>query len=463
MKKDIGNTLLTVLIVLLTLSMLTLMVFYAASNVETSKSTESFDKLWIVQDYEETAFSVFDSSLCTPELIAYKQDGAAAGAIVSDEELSSTIYSILSDVIFDVFGNESICVSRDIDPELTASELADASSYIYFEYGADIPYPCIFALSSNENTVEMSMCANGDIAYISKLGLILQNNADGSAYYSCVAFDSHKNAYRFKHADDSPYLLESSDLIHLDAYAHEFEPAALVLNESGIGSLELVFGEISYLPIRASSGTGFLGLDDSKTSASFLELFEINPEKINSYTERDGTAVFIGTDERLTVSSDNIVRFTCSQGSLPLKKILGYTPSKKSAFSLFDMLKASDIMIDRFRLAYPEYIGKSAQIKLTGVYKDTDRDGAPVLEYSYFYNGTLIDTPTAFRFVFDSDGITEMSINLTGFTVMADKRVTLSKKTVYERVSENTDKQVRIRPLYNDSADGLYLIDWAIY
>lgn len=463
MKKDIGNTLLTVLIILLTVSMLTLTVLYAANNVETSKSTESFDKLWIVQDYEETAFSVFDSSLCTPELIAYKQEGAGAGAIVSDEEFSSTIYSILSDVILDVFGSESICVSRDVDPEITASELASASSYIYFEYGADIPYPCIYALSSNENTVEMSMCATGDVAYISKLGLILRNDADGNTNYSCVAFDSQKNAYRFKHADDSPYILESSDLIHLDAYSHEFEPATLILSEADAGSLELVFGEISYLPIRASIGTDFLGLEDSKTSASFLELFEINPEKMNSYTERDGTAVFIGTDERLTVSSDNMVRFTCSEGSLPLKRILGYTPSGKSAFSLFDMLKAADIMIERFRLAYPEYIGKSAQIKLTGVYKDTELDGAPVLEFSYFYNGMLIDTPTAFRFVFDSDGITEMSINLTGFTVMADKRVTLSKKTVYERVSENTGEHVRVRPLYNNSGNGLYLIDWAIY
>lgn len=453
---------LNLVIVILTFSMIALMILYTLGNIDSADNGESFDKLWIVQDYEETAFSVFNNALTIPTIIAYKQPSEATRAVISDEELASTLYSILSDVILDVFGNKSVCRVQD-DTEASASELLNADSYLLFEYGADIPYPYIYALSSNMTSVNASMCAVGEFAYVSKIAFILNTKEDGSVEYSCLAFDSNCNTYRFEHSDASPYLLENSDIIHLDAYASNFEEVRLVSTGNVGSGFEVLYGSVGYYPLKASAGMDFLQLESSGVISSFLELFEMNPEKVNNYVERDGTTIFIGSDERLKVSTDGNVIYESSGEPILLKNILGYTPSQKSSYSIFDMLKASDIMIENFRAAYPEYVGKSAQIKLSGVYKNADKE--PVLEYSYFYNGTLIDTKCAFRFTFDSNGITELCINFTGFTVMADKRVTLPKKNVYERICERLAAPADIRPIYtaSEDGDGLYLIDWALY
>lgn len=477
MKKKISDIILNVIIAVLTFSMLALLLLYAARSATVkSADSEVFDKLWIVQDYEDTAFASFTDSLCTPELIAYKQPEKNTGVSVANEELTSTVYAVLSDMVIDVFGAGSVCISEGVEYNSAVRKVTDSDSFIFFEYSADIPFPYIYAFSSAQSSVDMSMCANG-VVYISKIAFLLEENENGIADYVCFAFDSDKNAYRFEHADGSPYTLQTSDKIHLDAYYESFDDAEFLTNTDidspNSDSLELIYGTLSYSSIQASSSVSFLALDNSDASATFLELFELNPEKLNSYVERDGTTVFIGTDERLTVSPDKTVEFTSADEAIPLNKILGYTPSSKGSYTLFDMLKATDLMINRFRAAYPEFIGKSAQIKLTGVYKNESTGGNPVFEYSYFYNDVRIDTGLAFRFVFNSDGICELTINLTGFTVMSEKRVTLSKKTAFNRIllkltdiSEPQAEEKRahaVRPLYTDSGEGLYKIVWAMY
>ena len=476
MKKKISDIILNVIIAVLTLSMLTLLLLYAARSATVqSADSEVFDKLWIVQDYEDTAFASFTSSLCTPELIAYKQSEKDAGISVANEELTSTVYSVLSDMIIDIFGADSVCISEGIEYSSAVRTVTDSDSYIFFEYSADIPFPYIYAFSSAQSSVDKSMCANGAV-YISKIAFLLEENENGNTSYICYAFDSENNAYMFEHADGSPYTLQTSDKIHLDAYYESIDNAEFLANtdidSTDSDSLEFIYGTLSYSPIQSSNSISFLSLDNGDASAAFLELFELNPEKLNSYVERDGTTVFIGTDERLTVSPNKTVEFTSDDEAIPLNKILGYTPSNKGSYTLFDMLKATDVMINRFRTAYPEFIGKSAQIKLTGVYKDAV-GGNPVFEYSYFYNGVRIDTGLAFRFVFNSEGICELSINLTGFTVMSEKRVTLSKETAFNRIllkltdiSEPQAEEKRahaVRPLYTDSGEGLYTIVWAMY
>ncbi len=465
MKRKIGNIILNLIITALVISMLSLMLLYTESRTAANSSDkEPFDKLWIVGDYDDTSFSVFNSSLCTPELIAYKQEGSEAGALIADEEMISTLYSVLSDTVLDVFGEKSVCVSQDVDYISAVRELISAQSYILYEYSADIPFPYIYALASKQSTVDTSTRASGRSVYISRLALILSKADDGSTIYSALAFDSRGNAFRFKREDDLPYVLPSSDMIHLDAYSTSFDKAEFVANlkEDNMLSAELIHSSISYSPLQKIQSTSFLGLNDEAMSAEFILLFELNPEKLNSYVERDGTTVFIGTDERITVSPDNMIRYSSSNEYMPLNKILGYTPGKKGSYTLFDMLKATDILINRFCSAYPSHIGKNASIKLTGVYRDSVSD-CPVFEYSYFYNGIRIDLPCAFRFSFTADGIKELTVNAVGFTMLSDKQVTLSKNTVFNRVSSKLDGNISLRPVYTPDKNGIFYVDWAAY
>ncbi len=468
-KIRISDFILNLIISILILSMLTLTVLYAIENTtERDSDSKVFDNLWITQDSEDSAFSVFDISYCTPKLIAYKQPGNDPVATYFDSALTSTLYSVLSDAILDIFGSDSVCVSAEVDYPVAAKEVLESDSYILFEYNSDLPYPYIYALTSAQSSVDTSMCAQGLPVNISKIVLLLSQNENGKTIYSCYGFDSKYNAYKFMHSDNSPYNLQQADKIYIDAYADSLDTVSFLSesksdNESLL-SLEIIHGAFDYSPLVESSDIGMLKLDTEQSAATFLELFEINPEKINTYTDRDGSTVFIGTDERLSVSSGKIIEYTAENSPIPLKQILGYIPGQSNSFSLFDMLKATNIFISDIRSLYPELIGKSADIKLTGIYKtseDEDDIAKPVFEYSYFYNGIKIDTDPAFRFVFDASGICKLNINISGFSPEGEKSVTLSKETVYKRLINTLDNVNITYPVYAVNDFGIYHIKWA--
>ena len=466
MKKKFSDLILNLIIALLTASMIVLLLMYAGQSADNDRSElKVFDKLWIIGDYDESAFSALTSSLCTPELIAYKQEGSAPKALYGDEETISTVYSVLSDIVLDVFGSDSVCITDNVDASALTHELVNAQSYILYEYSADIPFPYIYALATGESSVDTGSRASGKAVYISKLALILSQGEDQSIYYKPIAFDSKGNAYRFEKKDKSSYLLPGSDIIHLDAYASSFEQVSFYTSaQNGSLSTEIMHPSISYSPLSANSSSAFLALENEITKAAFLELFNLNPEKLNSFVERDGTTVFIGTDERLSVSSDGVIDFSSDDEPIALNTILGYTPGKNNSYSLFDMLKATDLLISRFKTAYPEHIGKNASIKLTGVYRgDDDYKDHPIFEYSYFYEGMRINAEPAFRFAFTANGVSAIRINSIGFTPLSERRSTLSKDTVFERIALRFSDDISVRPIYTLSDNGVYELEWAAY
>jgi hypothetical protein len=128
------------------------------------------------------------------------------------------------------------------------------------------------------------------------------------------------------------------------------------------------------------------------------------------------------------------------------------------------MLKATDLLISRFKSAYPEHIGKNASIKLTGVYRGSgEYNDHPIFEYSYFYEGMRIDTEPAFRFIFSANGVSAIRINSLGFAPLAERRSTLSKDTVFDRIALRFSDDISVRPIYTLSETGVYELEWAAY
>ena len=467
-KKKISDILLNIVICILTLSMLTMTVLYAKQKATQNNSdTQTFDNLWIVNDFEESAFSLFDISYSVPTLIAYKETGKAAGATVFDSGLTSALYSALSDSIVDIFGQNSVCISENVQYADAVNELLSADSYILFEYSCALPFPYLYALCSAQSNVDISMCAGGEVADISRLALILSQGENGETYYTCYGFDFKNNACRFEHVDNSPYILQASDKIYIDAYSESFERIDLVKTGDDEPSVQMLYGSFGYSLLDETSDISMLRLGDEQSTTAFLKHFEINPEKANRYTDADGTTVFISTDERLAVTSGKIIEYTCEKGGIPIKKVLGYTPGKKSSFSLFDMLKATNIFISEIRLPYPQLMGKSADIKLSAIYKTQAEGDAQaskaVFEYSYFYNGVKIDTAPAFYFEFSANTIQKIQINISGFSTSSEKNVLLPKATAYNRISQELGTFKRISPLYSPDDTQLYNIKWAVW
>ncbi|MBE6606474.1 MAG: hypothetical protein E7635_05515 [Ruminococcaceae bacterium] len=470
LKKRISDVILNLIITVLILSMLTLTVLFAVRSISQGEdNNRTFDKLWIVQDVEETAFSVFDISFCTPELIVYKQPGETPRASVYDSALTATLYSVLSDAVLDVFSSQSVCISKGIDYTSAVNEVLSADSFILFEYSNALPYPYIYALTSAQSSADISMCAQGSGESILTLVLLLSKNESSETVYRCYGFDDQNNAYSFEKKDRTLYKLQASDKIYIDAYSYSLQTIDFISKDGNTfktPSLDIANPSFSYFPLDVSADINMLKLNSEDSAQAFFKLFEINPEKVNAYVEKDGSTVFIKPGERLSVSSDNTIEYTSETGSIPMKKILGYVPGQSGSFTLFDMLKATNVFISKVRTSYPELMGKGADIRLTGVYKSVQDNSdliKPVFEYSYFYNGIRVDTKPAFYFVFNSEGICELKINISGFVPVSGKSVALPKITVYNRLKNSLESTTLLRPVYSKDKTGLYHIKWASF
>lgn len=456
MRKRIISLATDMLIVLLTVSMLFLAYLYAAKNVTSSKDDSSdFDRLWIVDDGDGRAFKVFDTSLCTPMSIAYKDAGKDAGILIGDGDLTLTLYAVLSDLVLDVFGNTSICTKAENTTAVT-DEILASDSYLYIEYANDLPFPFIYALSSGKSSVDRTQVASGENAYLSRLFMLLKTDTEGKCTYKTYAFDRVGNAYSFTRADRKDYVLNNADKVHLDAYSDVFINAELS-RDTASDAADITYGSILYSQVTCDTEISYPGFSTENGKASFLDIFEMNSEKAGSYIDVDGNTVFIGSDVRLSVSASGNISYTSESEPIFLKELLGYSPVSKGEYSMFDMLKATNIFVERIVSAYPTLSSSEADIKLSSVYKN--ESGMPVFEYAYYFEGIRINTDTAFSFTFDTNGIRYLDINLCRFNTVGEKQATLPKRVVSKRTAK-LGRENLILPTYNESNEGIYDIAW---
>ncbi len=465
MKKGLSGLLLDILIILLSISMLNLVFMHATRSItDPSDKQPIFDNLWIIQGANTSSFAAFDSSMCMPDTIAYKQSGMEPGAVFGNAELLKTVYSVLSNVITDVFGNESIATRLEEDLNSVYNTVVSADSYIFFSYSAELPYHCIYAFASGSNSVTYDMCSKSESFYISDIALLLEETPKGVAY-RCLAFDRNGNAYEFFKEDGSIYILPGSDIAHIDAYAESFSKvefaasSATPFDNVSPYPLDILYGSLEFSKLSPIFSVSEFELDDQDTTKTLLDIFDINPEKINTYTEPSGTTVFIGTEDRLEISSDGYIKFTNINSPIEIKEIIGFSPSKINTYTAFDMLKAINVIINELTDLYPNYFGGAASPKLTSVYKDLS--GRSVFEYSYYIGGVRINTEPAFKFIFTSNGLTELTADAQAYEQTAEKSATLPKGIVYERLSgiNGLSPDFIVTPIYTKSGETL-TINW---
>lgn len=456
MRKRIISLATDMLIVILTISMLFLAYLYAAKSVTPIKNNSSeFDKLWIVDDGDGIAFTAFDTNLCTPLSIAYKASDKDAGILIGDADLTLTLYAVLSDVVLDIFGNTSVCTKAE-DTATAINEILASDSYLYIEYANDLPFPFIYALSSGKSSVDKTQVASGESAYVSRLFMLLETNDKGECLYKTYALDRDGNAFSFVRSDKKDYILNNADKVHLDAYSDVFINASLS-RDTASDAPDIMYGSILYSQVIANKEIYYTGLDTESGKASFLDIFEMNSEKTGSYIDVDGNTVFIGSDVRLSVSTNGNISYTSESEPILLKELLGYSPVSKGEYSMFDMLKATNIFIERITSSHPTLSSSESDIKLSAVYKNDD--GMPVFEYGYYLEGIRINTKSAFSFTFDANGIRYLDINLCRFNTTGENLATLPKSTASMRTAELGRESIII-PVYSESTPGIYDIAW---
>ena len=465
MKKGLSGLLLDFIIILLCISMLNLVFMHAARSInDTSGKEQIFNDLWMIQGYDGNSFASFDFAMCLPDSISYKQSGKQASAVVGDNELMKTVYSVLSNVITDIFGSDSVANRFDGDINTVYNKVASADSYVFFSYATELPFPCIYAFSSGSSNVTYEMSAKSDAFYVSDVALLL-DTSQKEVTYRCFAFDRHQNVYEFTRADGTQYVLPGADIAHIDAYSEDFTNVDFAMNRKAdfdklsLFPLDILYGSLDYSYLNKTFAVSELELSDTAVAKKFLEIFDINSEKTNTYSEDDGTKVYIGTDDRLEITSDGLIKFTNTNSPIEIKEIIGFSPSKINSYTAFDMLKTASVIINKLSDLYPSHFGGNATPKLTSIYKDSD--GRYVFEYSYYISGFRINTEPAYKFVFTSSGLTELSADASSYEETSQKSATLPKALVYERLNEIGASTItsRITPIYTLSGDTIK-INW---
>ncbi len=465
MKKGLIGILLDLIIVVLSLCMLNLVFMHAARSISNSdEDTPSFNDLWIIQGFDDSALSAFDPSTCLPDIIVYKQPKSAPRAVYNDTELKKTVYSVLSNVITDIFGSGSLAQKIDGDTNTFYESVASAESYLLFSYASELPYPCIYAFSTNSNTVSYENCSRSESFYVSDIALVLEDTEDGLSY-KCFVFDRHGNVYEFSREDGKNYVLPGADRAHIEAYAEKFKKVEIAINSENLKNsasifpLDVLTDGFECSELSSSFSVSGLELDDDATLKELLDIFDINAEKINKYSEADGTTVFIGTDDRIEITSDGKFIFTNANSPIELKEITGFSTSKFDGYTAFDMLKSINVINAKLKELYPSYFGGSALPKIISVYKDSD--GRTVFEYSYYTDGIKIGLEPSMRFVFTSKGLTEVSADITSYEQTSVRFATLPKLTVYNRLSllSPLHSGASLTPIYVKT-DDKYAINW---
>ena len=465
MKKRLSGIMLDILIILLSISMLNLVFMHATRSIsDASDKQPIFDDLWIIQGDSNSSFTTFDSSMCLPDIIAYKQSGQVPYAIMGNSELLKTVYSVLSNLITDIFGKESIAIKLDENTASAYNTVVNSDAFIFFSYPSELPYHCIYAFSSGNNAVTYDMCSKTDPFYISDIAFLLEESSNGVTY-KCIAFDRNGNSYEFKNENGNDYVLPASDIAHIDAYSESFKQVKFAassptfLDKSSYHPIDILYGSIEFSKLSPIFNISDFELKNQSVKKQLLDIFDINPEKINTYTDPNGTTVFIGTDDRLEISFDGRLIFTNANSPIEIKEIIGFSPSKINTYTVFDMLKASNVIINELTDLYPNYFGGAANTKLTAVYKNSD--GNSVYEYSYYIGGVRIGTTPAFRFVFTSNGLAELTADASSYEQTTEKSATLPKETVYERLnlSNQLSTTTLITPIFTKSGATL-TINW---
>ncbi len=465
MKNKLTGILLDLIIILLSACMLWLVFMHAARAISSSEDGKPrFNDLWIIQGYDNGMLAEFDSSMCLPDTIVYKQPKSSPRAVYNDTELKKTVYAVLSNVISDIFGAESIANKISGDVEAFYSTVTNADSYLLFAYASELPYPCIYAFSTGSNTVSYESCSRSESFYVSDIALIL-NDTDDEITYKCFVFDKAGNAYEFSREDGDEYILPAADRAHIEAYAEKFSKVQIALNNESFfdgttpAPLDILYGGFEYSTLSPVFSISGLGLEDQATVKELLDVFDINIEKVNTYNEADGTTVFIGTDDRLEISSDGRINFTNSSSPVDLKEISGFSSGGGEGYNTFDMMKSVNVIIAKLKDIYPNYFGGDASPKLVSVYKDSS--GRSVFEYSYYINGVRINLTPSLKFVFASTGLTEFAADITAYEQNAERYATMPKTTVYNRLSliRPLPSGSTVFPVYIKSED-TYNISW---
>ena len=394
----------------------------------------------------------------TPAFIGYNLDGSATG-VYANAEAARDLYGSLSEILACVLGSGYECRIQEPDSgERLWNNCVRNSSYLYIRYHGSLPHHAIYALASGAKAAGRSQSASGDIVCISELFLLPQETAEGTYIFSAVSRSSDGviAVFEGKVKGEEPDF-NLSEIMAYDGNRY-FQHYDFLTNYKGTGSDNAFSYPLMYTAddqrhyVITLRGTTVILEEDTASypititgkhpsdSASYTEILRVlqyNPDKLNSYTENDGTVICIDDrgNTRLTTDSRVIYTDTGEQDGILLSDFLGYE-SYSGQYNLCEQLRATERALEELSNRAGNVFGGEANAILFDMYSGGE---TVTVRYAYAYDNIMLTDETGnpiYAASFTMNGQRMLRIELCLLTVEAgETRVkNLPQRWTYEKL-----------------------------
>jgi len=500
----------TILLVVLFVSVIVLSGMYIVtlnrsgivSRDNVSRDDITFEKLWTVQD--DAGSENVLSGIVMPQFMGFKtaEQRSPVGVSVGEKYLKE-LYKKAGLYLYYAFGNGAdIRKIPDAESEMFWLSLIHSDDYIYIRYHQAIPHQLIQASGGDSAGMGYSEYnrTEGSIVYVKDLFILPLSGVEGASDES----ESHSYEIAVRDSDDSVYIFtpqkKLSDGEESGAAAYPYPGIDFALNEV-VRILITAYGEgmqgyhFAYsngddravyadklttvtemgIPLRkisAEKNGGRLIYSNAGNFEQIVRIFNFNPDKINTYSEAKNTNIYVETHGSLKIAEDRLT-YTARNGvGIPMSDFIGYSHSGSDG-DIYDMVRAAQKFIESVRNINANYVGKDADMYISGVYKKDDKI---VIEYSYYLDNVKIELDEKeYALSIESDGYNITHVDL--FTLSVDAAAadtTLSytqkwaiKRHLSDRISEGGEnEQIRVndvRLVYSAiSGEDYILPNWRI-
>jgi hypothetical protein len=430
------------------------------------------DTLLILKQGGTAVPDTFDISFITPEFIGFNFPNGIIG-ITCNDEITRDVYLSASDYIKYIFGNNYIC-EKTISGEAEWKACLTGDNYIYIKYPASLPSDVIYTFF-NSKSIAYNAGSSNDIVFIREMFLMFDYYGEDLYGIHAVTRDDNGNVavfdYNYNNKEPRQYFKIDNILSYYgNSLFYGFEFAE---NNKSISNYTLPLNDTTIIlnkniTAREISVTHRLGeLFQGTPADSILKQFGYNPDKVIPYPDPDGTIVYVENHGVLRIQPDNTISYkaTGDNGGIDISNYLSYG-SYNGNYNIFEIIKATGIIIDSIRKTDNRLLGGDAGLRL---YDMSYKDKCLTINYSYYLDNIIIlnadsDIINACRFTVKNNKITEIYIKSISISNSAYKKMNYPELWMLDKIGRviksSSSGDMRLAYLLNTDEDGTYSTEW---
>jgi len=361
----------------------------------------------------------YDRSLVMPEAVCIGNSGNMYGCL-SDSGTLYDIYSVVSKPLAELLGPSSKAeICGDDEGSALWQKCLDSENFIYIKYHTPLPSPIIYAGLKGGTVSTPPEYASGEPSNIREMFIILENSNGNSYEYYAAARDGDGRIVRYELADRRGNYFDISE-ISAFASNRNFVNCSFADDNADDLYSPLVFKDTAIIT-DAQLQSQLITVSEAMTdgiSDRLLRFFGFNPDRLNTYRESGGAAVYVETGATLRHSTGSLHYAVTDAGKgLDVSELLGYE-NYSGDYNVYELLCASGELIRRIKSIDHMLCGGDAAMLLSDIHYS---DGSITVGFGLTWNGVMLygtdySPIRSLEVTFDGGRITDVTVSSAAIT-----------------------------------------------